>query len=342
MEFLRVRVVDTKRWDDELPNVLRPGMRNLDQPTAQMAIIGQKIADAELDLANLGTGVLLFENARYNANIYDPDTLEGLSAQNIYDMDLLRSISGQKVVVNPSALPGPVIPVNLHPGAQPNERIVVAWYYDPALTDEIMWPHAARTYLPEWPTSQADGLGRIVIASQHGNESLDAAGSDQPVLDELTVVVPDGLGGTINQVFPATTTFNPARIQEAAIYVQNTRNAPGYNPNEEHALMAPSRRFVSVSPRPPAAYALRDSDLNIFNPSLAEDDQDSNYTSHPYVLVQFFDTADQSYKMRVYDIVKEDATIPNHRFATQSLVTIPSGIYPGSSQPGDVKLRASR
>jgi hypothetical protein len=57
--------------------------------------------------------------------------------------------------------------------------------------------------------------------------------------------------------------------------------------------MAPSLRFAQVSPRPPAAYALRNNDLNRYNASSAtEASQPANYSSHPYVLVQYFDTAD--------------------------------------------------
>jgi hypothetical protein len=57
--------------------------------------------------------------------------------------------------------------------------------------------------------------------------------------------------------------------QGPVIYVQNDANAPGYNPNEEHALMAGA-----------AAYALR-CDLNITNPSLPD------ATSMPFTLVEY-------------------------------------------------------
>lgn len=315
-EFLRVRVVETKRWDED---VALPAT----------AIIGQKISDPELDLAELGTGYLMFDDARYNPNVYDASALDGLAARDLYDMPLLRSTSPQRVVVSRGALPGPIIPVNLHPGALPTERLVVVWYYDPTLTDEIMWPHAARVYLPRWPTTEAEGLGRIVIASQYGSESLNAAKTNQVVAPEVTSIVPDGSGGTVTNVYPATISYDPSRIQQAAIYVQNNRTRPGYNPNEEHALMAPSLRYAQVSPRPLAAYALRNNDLNLYNPSApTEAGQPPGYTSHPYVLVQYFDTADSQFKMKVYTVLKEDFYIPNYRFVNQGLVTL----LPGATQ----------
>ena len=320
-EFLRVRMVRTKDWDD-------------DPAPDAYAVIGQVIQDAELDKAGLGTGYLRFEQARYNARIYDRAALDGIVARDIYDMGLLRSTEAQKVVVSREDLPGPIIPVNLHPGASASERIVVVWYYDPTLTDEILWPHRARTYFPRWPVSAAEGLGRIVIASQFGSESLGVDGQDQLVAPAMTVLSPDGEGGVITNNYPAVTTYDPSRIQQPSVYVQNNPSLPGYNPNEEHALMAPSRRFAQVSPRPVAAYALRDRDLNRYNPaSLTEANQPSNYTSHPFVLTEFFDTVAGEFRMRVYRIVKEDFDLPGYAFVNQSLVTIPDGARQVSASP---------
>ncbi len=312
-EFIRVRMVRTKDWDDN------------QAPEAE-AIIGQAITDSELDGAGLETGYLRFEHARYNAGIYDRSALDGMVARDIYDMDLLRSTEAQRVVVRRDALPGPIIPVNLHPGAAANERIVVVWYYDPTLTDEILWPHRARTYKPRWPVNAAEGLGRIVIASQFGSESVGEDGEDQIVAPAMSLVVPDGEGGVITNHYPAVTTYDPSRIQQPSIYIQNNPDLPGYNPNEEHALMAPSRRFAQVSPRPVAAYALRDRDLNRYNAaSMIEANQPPNYTSHPFVLTEFFDTVADAFRMRVYRVVKEDHDLPGYAFANQTLVTVPPG-----------------
>jgi hypothetical protein len=85
----------------------------------------------------------------------------------------------------------------------------------------------------------------------------------------VTNIVPDGWAACSPTSSPRATTYNPTRIQQPAVYVQNDPALPGYNPNEEHGLMAPSRRFAQVSPRPPAAYALRHNDLNRYNPASA-------------------------------------------------------------------------
>lgn len=320
-EFLRVRMVETRAWNDSAP-------------AAGSAIIGRTIEDAGLDLARLGTGYVKFQKARYNAGIYDGAKLDGLTARSVYDMSRLRSTAAEKVVVSRAALPGPIIPVNLHPRAGAEERIVVVWYYDPTLTDEILWPYAARTYLPRWPLNADEGLGRIVIASQYGSESLDAAGQDQVVAGAVTSTVANGTGGWTQTVIAAATTYDPSRIQQPAVYVQNDPSLPGYNPNEEHALMAPSRRFAQVSPRPPAAYALRDNDLNRYAPSsLTEAGQPQDYSSHPYVLVQYYDTAAASFAMRVYKVEKEDPYIANYYFANQGLITLPDGATAVAASP---------
>ena len=317
-EYMRVRMVETKLWNDPA-----------EEPAE--AIIGQAIRDEELDLAHLGTGCVRFPNARFNAGVYDSAKLDGIRSKDVYDMAALRSTTADKIVADRDALPGPVIPVNLHPRAKDDERIVVTWYQDPSLTDEILWPHAARIYTPRWPRTAAEGLGRIVIASQHGSESLGAGMVEQLVAPAATNWVSDGLGGTVASIAPAVYTYDPSRIQQPSIYVQPDPALPGYNPNEEHALMAPSLRYAQVSPRPPAAYALRDNDLNVYNlNSKTESGQPPNYTSHPFVLVQFFDAAVGEFRMRVYEIKKDDPQIPGHYFANQSKVT-PASI--GASVP---------
>ncbi|MCX6896822.1 MAG: PA14 domain-containing protein [Verrucomicrobia bacterium] len=213
----RVRVVETKNWNDQLP-------------ATQNAVIGRKITSA-YDTAGLGTGYLFFNKARYNTAIYSRDNLSG-----------------------------PIIPVNLFPTAGPDEQLVVVWYES---RDTMLWPYQAVRYQPAWPTTAAEGLHRIVIASRFGNESVAADGTDQ-------IVVPAETIGTNS--YPAETQLNPARFQQVQIYNQPDRTLPGFNPNEEHALLAPSLRSAAVSPQPMAAYALRDGDLNVTA-------KDASYTS---------------------------------------------------------------
>lgn len=307
-EFLRVRVVETKRWNDGLPET-------------QEAIIGQKITDPALDLARFETGYVMFEGARYNPFVYDVTKLEAIGANDVYDTAALQSGTDDWEVTRPENLPGPVIPVNLHPGAAQTQRIVVVWYDDPTENDQILWPHAARVYKPRWPLTPDEGLGRIVIASQYGSESVDNNGEDQVVVGPVTNLIPDGTA-VITNVIPAETTFNPSRVQQLALYNQPDPELTGYNPNEEHGLLADSLRYADVSPRPKAVYALRANDLNSYNAaSLSEDAQSAaSYSSHPFVLVQFFDTAVNEFRMRVFTVQKEDRGIQGYWFADPSML----------------------
>ena len=308
-EFLAVRVVDSR--DYQTPAI-----------TVRDAIIGQKIQDPGLDRAKLGTGfatsLAAIEGATparppFNQFIYDVQKLTGLAAKDIY-------YPGTNIVAHPENLPGPIIPVNLLPNA-PRERILVVWYADPATHDRLLWPHAARYYNPVWPVTTNEGLGQIVIASQLGSESLDINANDQIVVEGLTTLARDPGGVVIaTNTIPAETIYNPARLQQVQIYNQPNRSLPGYNPNEEHALIAPSLRFAEVSPRPPAIYALRHNDINVYNPSsLTDFQQGADYTSHPFVLVQFFDTAANEFKMRVYEVAREQGT--RYRFAATNKLT---------------------
>ncbi len=241
IETLRVRVVDTKAWNDALPAV-------------QTAVIGNAISSS-YDTAGLGTGYLMFPNARYNPFVY-----------------------------NRSSIKGPIIPVNLNPTAGPDEIFVVVWY---EIRDAIYWGYQAVRYDPAWPTPST-GLNRIVIASRFGSESVAQDGTDQIITPAMTV-------GT--NVLAATTQLDPARFQQLRVYNQPDRAQPGFNPNEEHALLAPSLRNASVSPRPQAVYALRDNDLNVTN-------RNASYTSDPYVLIQFLDAADNKWKMKVFNVIR--------------------------------------
>ncbi len=243
LETLRVRVVETKNWNDQLPATLPVN-------------IGQKITSS-YDTAQLDSGFVVFTNARYNPFIYDRQNVKG-----------------------------PIIPVNMFPNATEANggQLVVVWYEN---RDKILWPYQPVRYDPGWPTVAA-GLQRIVIASRYGSESVASNGTDQLVMPAT---------GTSPNVVPEEVSYNPVRFQQVKIYNQPVIGFPGYNPNEEHALIAPSLRYADVSPRPVAAYALRDNDLNVTN-------RDASYTSDPYVLVQFFDSVDNEFKMKVYNVVR--------------------------------------
>lgn len=281
--YVAIRVVTSRLWKDSVVS-------------DKEVIIGSSVADERLDKAGLGTGFLRFaKGVRYNTSLYDSTCLRGITASQIYDMDALNAVDSQKKILHPEALPGFIFPVNLHPGATENKRITITWYDDPVDCDGIMWPYATSVYLPRWPKNEKEGLGRIVIASELGSESLNLGGKDQIITPEV--------GNT-----PATTVYTTDRFQGLKVYVQNDSTLSGYNPNEEHALLAPSKRFAEMNPRPTAVYAMRDNDLNIYNESsLIEGTQNStSYTSHPFVLVQYYDALLQQNGMHVYSIYRED------------------------------------
>ena len=293
-EFLRVRVVDSRSWKDagKLTKGATVGSAIREPYNATSTPNGA-------DRANLGTGFVYNPNnkARYNPFVYDSSKFSaGIASKDIYDMGLLRADFSSLKVLNKARLPGPIIPVNTQPGAAEADKIIIFWYDDPRINDSILWPYLSRVYDPSWPSEFS--LPRIVIASQYGNEGQNGLGQNQVVLPQLGD-------------YEATTTFDPTRFESVQVYSQPDPNAAGYNPNEEHALMAPSWRYREVSPRPSAAYALRAGDLNV------ADELNPGYTSKPFVLVQFFDKADNESKMKLYRIMKETSSgeYPAYKFA---------------------------
>lgn len=185
---------------------------------------------------------------------------------------------------DPLNLTGPIIPVNQQFTTTNEDDLVVVWYKQFG-GDPIFWPYQAVNYQAQWPQENGPGIvdddphygQRIVVASRFGSDGKDFRDYE----DQLK--------------------FDPGRYQELMIYNQPDLNLPGYNPNEEHALLADSYRYKEDANRPTAAFALRN-DLNTYQ----EANHDQNYTSDPYVLLQYFDTEENIYKMAVYKVEMED------------------------------------
>jgi hypothetical protein len=127
---------------------------------------------------------------------------------------------------------GAIIPVNAIPG----HNVLEVWWFrqnnaDPAQGfTPVYWPSVIGHYTLQWPA----GGNQIILASGAGSGGL------------------------------------PSLQAKGTIYVQNDPTLPGYNPNEEHALMLGGQ-----------AYALRD-DLNITS--------GPNYSSDPYVLIDYIES----------------------------------------------------
>jgi len=183
--------------------------------------------------------------------------------------------------------PASIFPVNQWQGLpddlplDQDRDLVVVWYEQ---WDGIQWPFQPERFKNfTWP---AKGSGdRIVIASRLGSEGVNVGGEEQLI-------------------------FAQDRYDQVSIYNQPDRRRPGYNPNEEHALIAPSFRFRNVPNPPPAAFALRN-DLNITGPLIAAISASFKpvYTSDPFVLVQYYDRETRAWGMRSYEVQREDPSV---------------------------------
>src|SRR5262249_56296140 len=119
--------------------------------------------------------------------------------------------------------------------AVPGQNQIEVWWFRRNQVDAArgfqpsFWPAVIGHYTIQWPTSGR----KIVLASDDGSGPLDSLQA------------------------------------KGSIYFQNDPTLPGYNPNEEHALMQGGQVF-----------ALRD-DLNILSNTNGE------YSSAPFVLLQY-------------------------------------------------------
>lgn len=142
---------------------------------------------------------------------------------------------------------GSIIPVNAIPG---HNALEVWWFRVNNAFDgsrglvQVYWPEVIGHYALQWPAAAPE----IILASNAGSGPLDSLRA------------------------------------KGAIYYQNDPSLPGYNPNEEHAVMLGGQ-----------AYALRD-DLNITNTV--------GYSSDPFVLIAYTD-ADGRPSMATFKVRRE-------------------------------------
>jgi hypothetical protein len=166
---------------------------------------------------------------------------------------------------------GSIIPVNRLVRTRPQDifrDLVVAWYH--SNSKNVYWPDKAVSYRPFWPLDP----DKIIIASQQGVENL-----GQQALD-------------------------PAIFQAMQIYHQPDPAKPGFNPNDEHAIFAPSNTGTGLQ----SIFALRSD----FGSNLPGDD---NAASDPYVLLKYFDPVDGVSKFRVFEVQGTGAGFDEFRFS---------------------------
>lgn len=243
---------------------------SLEESWAHVAL--QEVAtrlDSTLDQANFdGTGYILNRVSNYNAQLYDREAEVGSW--------------------------GPIYPVNdsrkyaIYTDATAGQKLEVAYYENPFLRDEeihpnVAWPYEVAAYdNVVYPTEGPHKDKRIYIASRVGSEGVDVNGRPQHI-------------------------FGLDRYANLEIYHEPSRSVAGFNPNDEHALVAPSNRAAlkirnegeELSNNPPlAAFALQ-RDLN---------EAIHSYTSDPWVLVQVDNLVTGEQEMAAYRVEKQRGT----------------------------------
>ncbi|MGY8717322.1 MAG: hypothetical protein ACKVI3_06030, partial [Verrucomicrobiia bacterium] len=172
----------------------------------------------------------------------------------------------------------------------------------------------------EWIIAPVTGSYGNYYGSDHTDEafqvSIVASSADEPVASALSLGFGSTLNGAISneafgidelsikvplpqQIVMASnqgTGSLSSPVANGTIYNQPYPNLPGYNPNEEHALILGGR-----------GYALRD-DLNLTDGATAGTD----FTSLPRTLIQYTDPDDQRPAMAVYEVLREDS---HHTFS---------------------------
>ena len=191
---------------------------------------------------------------------------------------------------------GAIIPVNAIPGTN---FLEVTWFRTNAPSagynaangaqgfEPIYWPSVIGRYTIQWPANPAE----IVLASNDGSGSL------------------------------------PSEQATGGIYVQNDPSLPGYNPNEEHALMQGGQ-----------AFALRD-DLNLTKPDDPAEltGPDATYSSEPFVLLQYA-ANDGRPAMKPFKVLREKGDVKfNYRVNAGTVLQAPMPL-PLLEQPTVPKL----
>jgi len=215
---------------------------------------------------------------------------------------------------------GAIFPVNhgkLY--TDPNRRLEVAYYENPFLGDPLLhvnvaWPYEAAGYDEViYPKYGPHADKAIYVASRIGSEGVDQKGRPQAI-------------------------FDLARFTDLTIYNQPDNTHPGYNPNEEHALAAPSGRAAlkvknlgdDVPNNPPlAAFALQN-DINATSTS---------YTSDPWVLVRVTNLVTGEPDMAAYQVFKTRPGAVAFPRPTNAVVTATPGLaYESAANPDDAFL----
>ncbi len=182
-----------------------------------------------------------------------------------------------------AARTGPIIPVNrVNPLrlADANKDLTVVWYRRSAMG--VYWGEKPVSYACHWPFDP----DKIVIASEEGAEVL----GQQPL--------------------------DPLLYPSLQLYDQPVVGQPGFNPNDEHAIFAPS----SIGSGHAALFALRAD----FGGGLAGE---LTAASDPYVLVKYWNEASREWAFRVFQVLATGAGYDSFRYEGTAGTTV-SPPYP--------------
>jgi hypothetical protein len=218
-----------------------------------------------------------------------------LNANSFYDG------TGPDAAYDRAGRTGLIIPVNRFEPTRAQDagkELVVAWYRKNV--KNVYWPVKPIQYEPFWPLDP----DRIIVASELGGEVL-----GQDPLDPLV-------------------------YQSASIYQQPNALVAGFNPNDEHAIMAPSNTGTGFS----AVFALR-SDFGSELPG------DSTAASDPYVLIKYFEPVSSEWAFRVYKVMATGAGYDGFRYTGVAGTTVsppyPLRLFPSCVESSVVGQAAS-
>jgi hypothetical protein len=215
---------------------------------------------SKVDTAGFDSGYIMNRISNYNSSLYARDDSVGTW--------------------------GPIFPVNWSGlFSNSNRRLEIAYYDNPyqsipfensVLHPNVAWPSQVLQHnTVEFPAVREHKDKRIYIAGRLGTEGVDATGADQLV-------------------------FDPAEYEGLAVYNQPDQAEPGFNPNEEHALVEGSIKDQltgndQFNLGQSAAFALQ-RELNRTDPD------PTTYSSDPWVLVEYRDIEADEWQMAAYRV----------------------------------------
>lgn len=269
---------------------------------------------ARLDIQEVATRLTnTLDNANFGGGGYIQNSVSNYNAQ-IYDREKEVGRWGSIFPVNDGVLYTDV-----------SKQLEVAYYENPSLVDEILhpdvaWPYQGAVYKEiKFPTYGPHKDKAIYIASRVGSEGVDQNGRMQQV-------------------------FGLDLFDNFAIYNQPSKDAAGYNPNDEHAIAAGSNRAglkvkgkrEDLPNNPPlAAFALQ-KDIN-------QTTKDSSYTSDPWVLIQVDNLQTGLTEMAAYKVFATRSGVVSFPRPSDYVVNkMPGLTYEDAANPEDRFLLIDR